>query len=99
MEVISIQNRPNIQQTVGEHTYARAPFNLAVHGQVDDLVTFLAALEESQQPPLVVRTAQLSEAKVGTLLTMEMDLYSRPAGMDAPSQAGAGSPQPGAAGR
>lgn len=80
----NIQNRPQKEQSVGQHKYGLTPVTIVAEGELPALVGFLDAIEKIQEHTLVAKTAQLTQVPGGVSLLLDVSIYSRPPGAAAP---------------
>ncbi len=86
VELVSFQGRQPRELIVGQHQYRLYPFNFRLQGNPGALVDFLGALENTEHT-LTVGGALLSETEEGTLLELDITLYTRIAEQQPPTPA------------
>ena len=77
VEVTAIASRKTSTRTVGQHGYLVSPVALTLDGEPVKLTAFVAALERLPGQTFAIKTLQLSTQDTATVVTAELEVYSR----------------------
>lgn len=95
VEIVTLKSRKATTQTVGHHSYTVNSFSLSIQGQPQDLATFVEGLGATQDYTLVVKGNDLVKQGNGALLSIDVDVYTRPAQVEpAPPAQPTATPRP-----